>query len=488
VPTLRRLPRVILEAVALLAAAPAAGLLAAAPLAGGTGRVHGPTSRLRRSLRAATAEGFGAELVSACAGPTILAGWALHLGASPLEVGALGAVPQLAQLVQLPAAWVTATLGRRRVAIATVALSRQALLPLALAPLLGLSAAGGRALLLGVAALSAVLGVLGNNAWTAWMGELVPEGLRGRYFGRRTALCTLGGTIAGVAVARFLDAFTTRGRADLALSVLAALACLLGVAATACMARQHDVASPGAPRPAPPPLAAALRPLRDPDARAFVRFQVAWNAAVGVGGSFFTFHLLHNLRASFTLVAVYTAAGAAVRMLAAPLWGKALDRFGARPVLAACSFAAAAMPLIWLTTSPTFLWPIALDALVGGVAWSGHGLATFSLPLSLAPRRERPFYLATFAMAGGAAYAAATWVGGGLSAVLPHAVATLGVAGGHGLELLFALSAAGRFAAAFLALRISEEGACTLGELHRAATGAALGALAEVRVRVYRAR
>jgi MFS family permease len=484
VPALRRLSLTFLHSVARLAAAPAVGLLAAAPLRGG-GRVHGPMSRLRRTLRAATAEGMGAELFNACAGATILSGWALHLGATPLEVGALGALPQLAQLVQLPSAWVTAVLGRRRVAIAAVALSRLALLPLALAPLLHLPPEGGRALLLGVSALSAVLGVLGNNAWTAWMGELVPEGLRGRYFGRRTALCLLGGTLGGVGVARLLDLLAPRVGADLALSGLAGAACLLGVVTTACMVRQHDVPDG---RAAPPGMGlgldAALRPLRDADARAFLHYQVAWNASVAVGGSFFTFHLFHNLGLSFTAVAVYTAAGAGVRVLAAPLWGKALDRYGARPVLAACSFAAATLPLVWLATSPAFPWPIAVDAVVGAVAWSGHSLASFSLPLSLAPRRDRPFYLAVFAMAGGAAYTAATWAGGGLAAALPHGLATLGVAGGHGLEALFALSAAGRFASAFLALRISEEGARSLGELHRAATGAALGVLAEARVRV----
>jgi MFS family permease len=480
VPHLRRLSTSFLQSLALLAAAPAAGLLAAAPLAGG-GRVHGPMSRLRRSLRAATAEGFAAELVNACAGPTILVGWALHLGATPLEVGALAALPQLAQLVQLPSAWVTAAFGRRRVAIVAVALSRQALLPLAFAPLLALGPPEARALLLGVAACAAVLGVLGNNAWTAWMGELVPEEMRGRYFGRRTALCTFGGTVAGVAVARFLDGAASRGGAELALAAMAGAACLLGAVTTVLMCRQHD---PPGGRPALPPLSATLRPLRDRCARPLLVYQIAWNASAGVGGSFFTFHLLHNLRVGFTIAALHAAAGAAARVLAAPLWGRALDRFGARPVLAACSFSAALLPLVWLCTTPSFVWPIAFDALLGGVAWSGHGLASFSLPLSVAPRRDRPFYLATFAMAGGAAYAAATWAGGGLSAALPGAVATLGLRGGHGLEAIFALSAAGRFASAFLALRIREEGARSLGELHRAATGAALGALAEARVRV----
>jgi MFS family permease len=481
---LRRLPTFLLQGLSLLAAMPTAGLQAAAPLAGGGGRVAGPMSRLRRTLRASTAEGFGAELVNACAGPTILAGWAIHLGATPLEVGALGALPYLAQLVQLPSAWVTAAFGRRRVAIVAVALSRQALLPLALAPLLHLDAAAVRALLLAVAAGAAVLGVLGNNAWTAWMGELVPEGLRGRYFGRRTALCTFGGTIAGVGVARFLDAVSARGGAELGLSALAGAACLFGVATTILMSRQHDLSGGPPASLARPPARIALLPLRDAAARPLLAYQIAWNASVGVGGGFYTFHLLHNLRASFTVVALSTAIGAAAKILAVPLWGRALDRFGARPVLAACSFGAAALPLIWLTASPVFLWPVALDAIVGGVAWSGHGLASFSLPLAVAPRRDRPFYLATFAMAGGAAYAVATWAGGGLAAALPRAVATLGVSGGHGLEALFVLSAVGRLASAFLALRITEEGARSLGELHRAATGAALGALAEARVRV----
>jgi MFS family permease len=239
------------------------------------------------------------------------------------------------------------------------------------------------------------------------------------------------------------------------------------------MVRQHDPPTPASP---PPTLSAALGPLGDPSARALLAYQLAWNASAGIGGAYFSFHLLHNLRAGFTLAALHAAGGAAARFLAAPLWGRAIDRFGARPVLAASSFGAALLPVLWLTTSPGFLWPIALDALVGGMAWSGHGLASFAMPLAVAPRRDRPFYLATFAMAGGVAYALATAGGGALAAALPQSIATLGT-GGHGLELLFALSAAGRFGSGFLALRIAEAGAGTLTEFHRAARGAAMGML-----------
>lgn len=470
-----RLLSSLFASIASLAAAPAAGLLAAAPLHG-AGRGTGPASRLRRSLRFSTAEGIGAEIVGACAGATALTGWALHLGASPAEVALVGALPQLAQLVQLPAACITSTFGRRRVAIVAVAISRQALLPLALLPFLPLGPGAARVLLLSVAGASAALGVVGNNAWTAWMGELVPEGLRGRYFGRRTGLCTLGGTLAGIGAARLLDGAARHHAIGIALASLAVVACAFGAITTALMARQHDAA--GAPV-ASLPLRAALRPVRDPNARGLLAYQLAWNASVGLAGGLFTFHLVHDLRAGFTVAALHAATSAVLRMAVSPAWGRAVDRFGARPVLAACSFAGAGLPLLWIAAGPDRLWPIAVDAVVGGIAWGGHGIAAFALPLAVAPRRERPFYLAAIAMVGGVAYALAAAGGGLLAPALPRALATLGRPAGHGLELVFLGSAVGRFASAFLALRIREQGAESLLALHRAARGATLGRLVE---------
>ncbi|HET7826129.1 MAG TPA: MFS transporter [Anaeromyxobacter sp.] len=382
--------------------------------------------------------------MNACAGPTVLVGWALHLGATPLQVGVVGSLAQLSNVVQLPAAWACALFGRRRVALVAVALSRQALLPLALLPFAGLSPHAARAALFCVAAASAVLGTAGNNAWTAWMGDLVPARVRGRWFGRRTAACVLVGTLGGLASARLLDAAAGREAAGAALAALAVGASAFGAVTAVLMARQGDAPVPRGPRPA---AALALQPLRDPRARRLLAYQLAWNASVGAGAGYFTFHLLHDLRAGFGVAALHAAGTAAAKAVAAPLWGRALDRAGARPVLASCSFAAAVLPLTWLLAARGTLWPIAIDAVVGGVAWSGHALASFAAPLAIAPRRDRPFYLAAFSMAGGLSYALAVAAAGALA----------GAAGGgapHGLRVAFACSAAGRFASAFLALRL----------------------------------
>src|SRR2546430_14797467 len=89
--------------------------------------------------------------------------------------------------------------------------------------------------------------------------------------------------------------------------------------------------------------------------------------------------MLVNLRMGFALVAAHGVGVAVVRIAAAPLWGRAVDRLGARPVLILCSFGVAVVPAIWMLPTADRLWPIALGALLSRVLWGGHGLASLGL-------------------------------------------------------------------------------------------------------------
>lgn len=422
---------------------------------------------IRSSLRVCTAEGVVAEVVTACAGGAVLTGWALYLGCGPLLVGAIAALPQMAQLVQLPAAWTTSLLGHRRACLWMVGLSRQALLPMVALPFLPLGDGMKQAVLVAVAALSAVLGVLGNNAWVAWMGELVPRPIRGRYFGRRTGLCLFGGAAASALCGLVLDRFRATGDAGAALSALAATACVAGVATTLLMLRQHDP-SPDRPSVAPS-WRSVLLPLRDPAARGLLGYQVVWNFAVGLAGSYFALHMLKNLQMGFTLMALHGTAVAGVRMIAAPLWGRAVDRFGARPVILFCSFGVAPLPLMWLLPTSDFLWPLLIDVVWSGMLWGGHGVAAFALPLSVAPRQGRPFYLAAFSVGAGVAFSAATLLGGVIAQTVPESFVLFGRPMMN-LHVLFLLTSVARLGAALYGLRIVEPGSRPVPELVRTLT------------------
>ena len=435
----------------------------AAPLFGAPApdaAAHAPhtqkVGRLRTSLRACTAEGIFAELVNAFAGGALLTAWALHLGAGPLFAGVLVALPQIALLFHIPGAWTTSLLGHRRACLWLVGASRQVGLVLVFLPFLPMSDASRRAVLLVVAALAATLAMLGNNAWVAWMAELVPARIRGRYFGRRTGACVLGGAAAAAVAGLLLDGARARGMVGPTLAGLQLLASLCGLHTVRLLRRQHDPAPTLSTRTIR--LADAVAPFRDRRARGLLVYHLAWNGAVGLGGSFIGLYMIRDLKMSFALIAVHGAAIAVVRMLVAPLWGVLIDRVGARPVLATCSFAIAAIPLLWLLPTQHRLWPLAIDALFAGLFWTGHALAAFALPLTVTGRSERPFFLAGFSAASGFAFAAATAVGGALATLLPAQVNVAGSQLGN-LQVLFIASGVLRFAAAFLSLRVHEPAA-----------------------------
>ena len=99
-----------------------------------------------------------------------------------------------------------------------------------------------------------------------------------------------------------------------------------------------------------------------------------------------------------------------VRVATAPLWGHAVDRLGARPVLVLCSFGIAAVPALWLFIAPDFLWPLAVEAAAAGALWAGHGIASMDLTLNSAPADRRPYYVAVFGATSGVGFGAASVV------------------------------------------------------------------------------
>ena len=407
-------------------------------------------------MRASYAEAATAELFGACTGGAVLTAWALHLGATPFTIGLLAALPLAAQVLQLPAAWLTLTFGPKAVAIAAIGASRLLWLPLVALPFVELPLPTALHVFVGVVALAAVFGVIGNNAWTAWIGELVPGAIRGRFFSRRTVYVSVASTIASLGAAVALDSLSPRGWTGFALGGLAAVACLAGALSIYLLHRQHAPARAGAQERTD--WRVLLEVARAPRARPFLRYLLSWNSAVALSAGFFSLHMLVNLRTGFALAALYGVGVATVRIISAPMWGRAVDHLGARPVLIFCSFGIAAVPAIWLFATPAFLWPLAIDVVLAGALWGGHGIATMDLTVKLSPGRERPFYLAMFAAASGLGFAIAGMLAGLLASALPERFDLFGETWNN-LHVLFLLSALARVLAAAPALRIQEPGA-----------------------------
>jgi MFS family permease len=408
---------------------------------------------VRRTMRLSLVEGgFAMFFINWTAG-SVLTGYALHLGATPTELGLIGSVPLLAQAASPLVAWAAARQGRRKpIAVACALLGRALWFLAALMPAIANEAAR-VPLLIAIIALSAIF-ISGNGTlWTAWMGDVVPPRERGRYFGLRTGLLGVVGTVANLTAGAFLDAFAK----PLNFQVVLVVAVLAGVAAAAILAMHAE----------PPVRAPRLHfrdtfttPLADLNFRRYLVFAAYWTFAVLVASPFVLPYFLDHLKMTFTQVAIWSTISSAVALVLAPRWGRIADRVGNRPVLQLATFGAGTLlPLSWMLAAPGVLWPIWMSAAIDAVVWSAIGPANFNLALSSAPQANRAAFMAVlFAVTGITGFLGGV-LSGPLLEVFRVVSDSLGNPAFTPYHYLFLLSGLLRSLAWLLVKRVHEEGA-----------------------------
>ncbi len=316
----------------------------------------------------------------------IATGYALHLGAGPGALAALGALPFLAQLLAPLALFLR---GSRKALAVRLNLLARGLFALAL--FLPLWPGEGRvAAFLAIAGASQLLAAPVGVLWLSWMADLVPEERRGRYFGLRNALMGLVGTLGNLAGGYLLDALGGPGY-PLVLGVGVGA----GLLSVWLLTLQHEPKAP----PPEAPWPQVLRAVRDAGFRRYLVLVLGWFAAVMVGGPYVIPYFLQWGGLSLGQVGLWTVLSALSGLAFGPLWGRAADRLGHGRVLLLTGGVAAVMPLFWLWGRPGFPWPIWASALLDALAWSGLNPALTNLALGKSPKEARNGYLALFWLA-----------------------------------------------------------------------------------------
>ncbi len=372
-----------------------------------------------------------------------LALYALAFGASDSQIGLLAALAALsAAAAFFPGARLAERWGRKKLIVVLCGGGAGRLLILALAVFPFFSKGGD--MVYAIIALAAVRGFvtnLGLPAWTALGAEIVPVGMRGRFFSWRNMGLGLGGLVsaplAGLAIRQF-------GFAE-GWQVAWVIAFVAGMISTSFYAR--------IPEPEPrergeegrgdgaPPFGALLA---DRTLLAFCGTALVWNLFLYIPAPFFNVHLVKNLGGSAAWVGGLAAVMSLFGLLGQAIFGKMVDVRGARWVMVLTGLAIPALPLGWFFVQAP--WQVIFINALGGVAWAGYNLGAFNLLLNIAPADARPRYAA--------AYQTMVF----FSAFLGPLVGGF-LAEAYGIRLLFVLSAAGRMSATllFLFLRLVRE-------------------------------
>ncbi|MDZ7373391.1 MAG: MFS transporter [candidate division KSB1 bacterium] len=420
----------------------------------------------RSGLKISIIEGCWATVHMVVTTGAYLVGYALFLGANDLELGILTALPLLAQAFQIGGAYYVEKTGqRKRVAMWTSLLGRTMWLPIALIPLFH----PGRpvALFMIFAAVSGVLMNLSGPAWVAWMSDLVPPRIRGRYFGRRNSVVALVTVVTSLTVGSILDLARNRGSVQYGFLTIQGLAVIAGWLAFVSLRKQPE---PPYSKENPPSLRQYLvRPFQDRTYRKVITFYLYWLFVVGIASPFFSAHLIKHLGWNFKSIASLDIIAAALAVIFQPLWGKALDRYGHKPVLYLTAAVLVHVPLYYAFCPYTWRWPIYANAVFSGIFWSGFNTAIFNLVLHSSPRRGRPGFVALQAALSGVMNFLASTFGGWVAELLAHYEWQLGPVHVVNYQVLFAATALLRLPSLWLIGRLEEPEAKRTSELIRQA-------------------
>ena len=439
-----------------------------------------------RGMKVSTTEGILATVWNSLSLGTIPQAFALYLGASGLVLGLLAAFQALAGLTTLPAAIFTDRRSERRKFVAVIAGSGRISWFLVALAALTLPRSAAVAVLLAVMFVSWAGVQIGVPAWTSWMNDLVPAGMRGRYFARRSIWLNIAGLIAALIFTRFLDFARVQFSPRIAFGTLFCIAGLIGIVNMLTLFRQPE------PLKAPSKTRAEFNieyfrvPLRNAPFRKFLTHFALWVFAQGIAGPFFGVYMLDTLKYPTFKVQWVSGFATLCTLCAAPVVGYLVDKYGNRALYKIAYVIICFVPLLWVLTPGQFpgvtLGILMMAQLVSGVAGAMLVITQFNLMLRLSPSDNMARYSALWTAVVGTAGFAAPTVGGLLVTVTKHAHFHLGVIDINNYKITMLISMVLRLALIPLLRTLSEPRSEEVRDvLGRMASSSPLGTLKHVR-------
>jgi MFS family permease len=359
----------------------------------------------------------------------------LSLGASKFEIAMLGSIPLLfSALIQLLTPLIAVLMtSRKHVVMGAVIGQCVCLLLVASCGYVG----GVVAPLLFVLfyALYAMSGSVGVGVWSSWMGDLIPQDIRGRYFAWRSRYFSIAQVVIGISSGYLVQQISGGLPTWQIFAVIYFVATAFRVGSVICVAKQHEPPLTFQPVARDFTYAAFLRKAPSSNFSRFVIFVALIHGTAALSGPFFSVYFLTHLHLPYGTFAFVVNAHLIGTLIMLPFWGRIADHYGNWLVVRVTTIGAALIPLPYLfLTSPVWLWLLGFAA---GALWSAFGLATFNYVLDAVTPQRRIRCAAYMGTTVGFSVCAFGLLGGWL-AMRVHPL----LAWSSGYQTLFAISAA----------------------------------------------
>jgi len=339
---------------------------------------------IKKSLKLSVAEGSAYSITDGL-GNAYISPFAIAMGASNAQVSALTSIPNLvAPFFQLKTAAVMERFkSRKKIVLVNTFLHAFLWLPILLIPFLFFDI--GPVLLIILFSLSAIVNLFINPVWMSWMGDLVPDDQRGRYFGNRSVIVGCIGLVVMLLAGFFLDLFS-KEQVFIGFAALFILAFVFRLISTYFFKKMYE-----------PKFV-----MQKKDEFSFIDFvkkmhknnfgRYTWylmliNLVVMIASPFVTVYLLRELNLSYTWYTLITLAAAFVSLISLPFWGKWTDKFGNVRIMKITGMLLPVVPALWMVSSSVY-YLLAIQ-IVSGFVWAGFNLSTGNFIFDAVSREKR---------------------------------------------------------------------------------------------------
>ncbi len=354
---------------------------------------------VQRAVRLTYAQMMLNAVFGASTGGMFLIGFALQLGADNLLLGWLSSIPPLFVVVQFVCAYlIERGWSRKRLTVWFSFITPLCWCGIAALPVLAdrLSAVQRIGLLVSVIALVTVAGQFVGNARGSWVGDLIPEQRRGRFFGNCTLFAGIIGALFAVGEGRFLDFIQSHGL--YAFTALFFFGALFGLGAAVLNLPQPDCPLPQ--RTHRPHFFSVLREGLRNRPLCILAVAHAILAMSSIAGPFYSAYCLRDLGMSYFGLGCLNAISTATMLLVSPFAGRWVDRFGARPFVILGLLILAPTGLVWMFIPPgradLAYWLMPFGNGVAGIGSGLIGVAFTALLYKLTRSETRAVHFAAY--------------------------------------------------------------------------------------------
>lgn len=367
-------------------------------------------SELRNTVRVSVVEGVYTQVYIslATAGSVFVTRFALLLGALPHHLGLLAAIGQLSLVFQSFGFVLTRRgTSRKRIIIRLANAGRALALLYGILPFLFPRYIAIWVFLL-LLSISTSLHAMGTNAWIAWISDMIPDRVRGRFFSWRSRYFMIASLLIGYFLGAVVDLFdpNTVGVVErfvqlrnvgllsseylnvtfIFVFLIAAIFGFLGILILRKQPERKKQVESGS-------LMRMFRDsLHDTNFRRLLIYNSWWMLALGVGSPFWQPFMMQKLHMSLVNIQIYGTISAIAAILALRPWGLLIDRFGNKAAMRVAIILGGINPLVWLFVDVHTSWILYFEAVTSGIMWSGANIVAMNFVLAIAPQDKRQVY------------------------------------------------------------------------------------------------